>query len=147
MLSATVLLLRRSWLWTVLLASVMLYVASLCCRSFCNETHTCGPGWLILLVGWTGVLETTLDWPWLANPALFLAWFAGARRSGRWCARWSWIALALAASFILRGQVMDNEGGVVNAVTEYRAGYWLWLGSMAVLALPIGYQRLRNRLQ
>lgn len=145
-LSTTVLLLRRGWVSTVLAGSVLLYAASLCCRGYCDESHTCGPGWLILLVGWPGVVKTTLDWPWLANPALFLAWLAGARRSGGWLVCWSWAALALAASFMLRGHVVDNEGWVVNSVMEYRAGYWLWLGSMAILALPTGYQKLHSSL-
>lgn len=87
----------------------------------------------LLLVGWLGMFDGVFAW--LANPMLVLAWAA------IWFPRLRFasligalIALLFALSFLLHHDIMANEAGGRAAITGYGWGYWLWIGSMLVMA-------------
>jgi hypothetical protein len=100
---------------------------------------------------------------WLANPTLLIAWvlIATALVEGSHESRVasglktaavlaSGLALIVAACFLLPVSIVTNEGGVSNAVTSRRAGYWLWLGSMlcafaSAMLLPVAADNSTRR--
>jgi len=45
----------------------------------------------------------------------------------------STIALVLSLSFLLFKQIIKDEGGNYGIITGYRAGYWLWVGTMVAV--------------
>ena len=70
---------------------------------------------------------------WCANPVLWVGclllaagWWRGAAFAG--C-----MALALGSVMVLVAAVGDPNADVQWSVADYRVGYWLWLGSMALL--------------
>lgn len=121
----------------ILLAlSVVAYIACLpwdafCVRGLCDEW----PAWTILLSGWLMLGSPFANFTWLANPVLFASWWFISARETVVSLILSIIALATAASFLLAGDVITNEAGIVRPITGYRIGYWLWLASMALACL------------
>jgi hypothetical protein len=121
----------------ILLAlSFVVYIACLpweafCVRELCHEW----PAWTILLSGALLVNSSYANIAWLANPVLFAAWWAIFKRKAAAALVLSFAALALAASFLLAGEVVTNEAGFARPITGYRIGYWLWLASMALACL------------
>jgi len=100
---------------------------------------------------------------WLANPMLLIAWvliataLLGASHESRVASGLktaavvaSGLALVGAACFLLPVSIVANEGGVPNAVTSRRAGYWLWLGSVicafgSAMLLPVAADNSARR--
>lgn len=77
---------------------------------------------------WAGVA-------WCANPVLWVGclllaagWWRGAALAG--C-----VALALGSVMVLAAVIGDPNADVQWSVADYRVGYWLWLGSLALLVL------------
>ena len=133
-----------------LAASICLFVACLPFDSFCVNGE-CGqwPSYGVLLVGPIGLFSLTVgNLIWVANPILFVAWYACyiREKSRAWVL--SIAALSIGASFLLVKDVVTNEAGIPFPVTGYRAGYWLWLASMilaCVSALSLSRQRADMR--
>jgi hypothetical protein len=104
-----------------------------------TETYV---GFGALFDGMLGVLfASNVNWPWFANPALFVAWLLLLFRLATAAAIFSGAALVAALYFLAFPQVMNNEGGVVVSVSRLDLGYWLWLASI-VLALAAAAARL-----
>jgi hypothetical protein len=110
-----------------------LYLLSLTQECFCTS-HGCGDKWqgaYIVGLGAIGGIMSAAGFTWYANPALWLSWMFFKKRSTK-ALPTSFIALAIALSFLLFTQIADNEAGVQSTITGYRAGYWLWITSMSV---------------
>lgn len=120
-----------------LVLSVILFAASLTQDAFC-VSGICSdwPGWSILLFG-----ALSGQASWFANPLLLAAWIAAffARRMPALIL--SGAALALGASFMFETTVITNEAGMSNPVTGLRAGYALWLASMAIATVAAFFAR------
>lgn len=78
--------------------------------------------------GWAGVA-------WCANPVLWVGclllvagWWRGAALAGG-------VALILGSAMILAVAIGGPQADFQWSVADYRGGYWLWLGSMALLVL------------
>ncbi len=92
------------------------------------------PGWCLLLIGWVTLIDGVVAW--FANPLIAVSWMLIWLRSARvvaLCAALS--ALLLSLSFLLHSEIMTDEGGGRTAITGYGSGYWLWVSSMAVMAI------------
>jgi hypothetical protein len=125
--------LQRTLFW----ASIALYVASLLTDGFYVEGHNpraWSPGWGELVLGWVSVFQGTPAW--LANPALFLGWFASVSRRRRMAIVFSCTALVLMVSFVFVKSVVVSEAPTFARVTGYGTGYWLW--TLSALALLLG---------
>ena len=127
-----------------LFASAGLFSASLTQKCYC--TAQCGDSILALLTGWMGIAY--LDYaalPWLANPAILLAWLLFWRNPHQ-AIGFSVLSTALAAGFLFVDAIVDNEGGVRNPVTKLEKGYWLWLSSHFTFFLGCSIHLLHLRI-
>jgi hypothetical protein len=115
----------------LLLLSVALYIACLAMDSFCLATCSDWPGIGVLIVGALGVPLFGSNLLWLANPALFVAWFFIWQRQGVWASILGGVALALAAAFMLVDSIVASESGMPSRITGLALGYWVWLASIA----------------
>ncbi len=119
-----------------LFLSIVLFVCSLSQRTYCIDSD-CGERWsglMCLLVGVFGLFSCRAGLTWLANPLLFYAWINFSEYGPSSCYT-SLAALLIGLSFLLRKSIIKDEGGNYGTITGYRAGYWLWLASMAVAVL------------
>jgi hypothetical protein len=89
-------------------------------------------GWLLLLMGWTGLFSGF--WCWLGNPLWInglILFLSKKYRRGVWS---TGLAILLMLSFTLYRQIpADESGSNYNAITSYGLGYWLWVASGLVL--------------
>ena len=70
---------------------------------------------------------------WFANPLLILAWLLIKYRKTSFLL--SLLSTLIAVSFLMFDKVVINEAGHSSIITRYVAGYWLWIGSHAVMVL------------
>jgi len=127
-----------------LVASVGLYLVSLTLNAFCavtGGTERCDDslGAAVLAMGWLetiaiGDVGPFVALPWFANPCLFAAWAFVLGRARKIALASAGLGALLGLSFLLGHSVQISEGGGPSPITAYRAGYWVWLGSL-VLAL------------
>ena len=138
----------------LLLGSVVLFAASLTQNAFClgrfdlpGRLKCDNLGFAVLALGWMETL--TLDevgpfvaFPWFANPCLVLAW-TFVLASKRWLAvAFAGVGGLLGLSFLLGRVVQMSEGGnPADPIQSYGAGYWLWLGSLALAFMSAAFTR------
>jgi hypothetical protein len=121
------------------LLSIAVYALSLtqpgiCISGGCDRW----PPWSMLLMGFLQFLTVSSSLAgicWLANPLLFLAWIFSFRVRYGLAFRLSWIALAMALSLVVTRHVLASESGNVEYITAFASGYWLWVGSIALMVL------------
>jgi hypothetical protein len=133
----------------LLVASVVLYLASLTQNAFCLQTRgsvDCkNPGWYVLAFGWFETLDIQdmgpfVALPWFANPCLMATWTLVLASVRRLALVFAGVGSLLALSF-LRGVSLriptPNAGEVspVSSITAHGPGYWLWLGSLGLAFL------------
>ena len=70
---------------------------------------------------------------WFANPLLISAWLFIKHRKASLLL--SLLSTLIAVSFLMFDKVVINEAGHSSIITRYVAGYWLWIGSHAVVVL------------
>jgi hypothetical protein len=118
--------------------SVLLYLACFTQNGICVE-GSCSqmPLWAMLVFG---VLSFTqlFDIPsaalaWLANPIVFAAWLF--LLGSRYRRAFILSNTAMALSLLVYGRVVTAESGMVERVTGYAFGYWIWIGSLAAASI------------
>lgn len=110
------------------IASFVAYGACLLTPAFvANEDPW--PGWGVLLMGPIGVPLGYVAW--LANPLLWYAWFASARRRHARAVVSAIFAIVLALSFLLHQDIPVGSSGDYPFSIHY--GFGLWLLSMALV--------------
>ncbi len=129
----------------LLIASIILFVLSLTQKTYCLDGICEARGILNLLIGWMGVLYTKGgSSAWLANPFLIVSWFFLINKP-----KLAFLLCALAFFFALRFYFQDtlikNEAGIIGKITNYKAGYWLWLSSTVVMMLASIFSILKIR--
>lgn len=124
--------------------SISLFVFSLTQKGFCTSNN-CGESFLILIFGGVGMITGGATFTWLANPAIWISWFAIKNLKVSLIS--SCIALALASSFLLFHEIADNEGGVRVKIISYELGYWIWLTSISLMALGNICLFINHRIQ
>jgi len=126
---------------TFLFSSIGLFAISLTQKCYCT-TSTCGDSIAVFLVGIIGLFAGGAALTWLANPFLLTAWIT-VKISPRVSLATCLLAALISISFLFFDTVIDDEAGHYNEITEYKAGYWLWLvSSVTMLA---GNLVLRSR--
>ena len=116
--------------------SVALFISSLSHEGFYTDRAgtpgSSGSGAGLLALGWVMLLQGFVAW--FANPAVFFSWVAIWFRSNRPAALICAIsALCLSLSFMLRNDY--PMGAVMERITGYGDGYWLWNASIATMVL------------
>lgn len=129
---------RKSGPWLMRLGvglSLALLLTSLPFPCYVVEGRTgFGEGIALLLIGWMGVFDGQVAW--LANPLLLLGWCATFLRLPRIIGlTLTLLATGFALGFLLYPDILVNEAGHRAAITGYRTGYWLWVGSTLVALL------------
>jgi len=97
---------------------------------------------LVLAIGWLGIGYQVHEW--LANPLLLLAWILMFARNYKGAAITALAATLVAASFLLRENIVISEAPTYGRVLGYHAGYWLWLASPAVASLASAWAMRRS---
>jgi len=91
----------------------------------------------IFLSGWLGLFSgSTACVAWLANPLFFVAAILFLRNRRR-ATVVGLLAFLFAASFLFARSIINDEAGHYAKITGYKAGYWLWLGSIGILLCTI----------
>lgn len=119
--------------WGFLGLSLVLFVASLPFNAYYTgegEPQPGGPGVMLLLLGWLGVLDGIVAW--LANPLVVFAWATMPFRVTRFVSfGLAALAVPIGLSFLLQQSMMMNEGGTRAPIVGYGPAFPLWVASLA----------------
>lgn len=117
----------------VRLLSFALLLVSISQKSYqLNNGSQAGDGTAAFFMGWMGVLYGGAGLCWLANPIAIVS--ALLMRSHPLAALIaSALALAIALAFLCFDQIVANEAPTYAKIIAYKAGYWLWVGTITVL--------------
>ncbi len=111
---------------------VLIYTISLTQEGFCT-TGRCGDNWsgfAIVALGALGGILSIAGMVWYANPLLWLSWWF-LKKDPTKATYFSAASTAVSLSFLLFTQIADQQPGKLSYITDYKAGYWLWLTSNA----------------
>jgi hypothetical protein len=122
--------------------SIILFLVSLTQKCYCT-TSQCGDSILAFALGWAGMFSGGAALAWLANPLLFLSWRM-LKKKLQAAMFLSVFATLLALSFLLFDHVIDNEAGHHHKIVSYKAGYWFWVSSSAVMLLGTFFLKLKE---
>lgn len=156
---------------TLLAGSAVLFALSLGFQCFYSEGETPdwsfgsqeGPGFLLLMIGWLGLIEH--EYAWLANPCYALAMicalsiikkFSKSETSSTnpdydsvlafmFSMKFSIAATLLSLSFLLQSSTMMGPGpaGTLSRIEGYCPGYFLWCASMVVQLVGVAVLPVR----
>jgi hypothetical protein len=147
-------MLRKIILQITLVISIILFVAALTGKAYCTSS-ACLDASVVFSTGWFGAfveIGSLGNWltemlskhtnsldpnsgaaiMWLANPLLFISWI-GILRWPRGSFIFSVCALIMSLLFLFFSHVLHNDIGHYSKIVSYESGYWLWVGSMAVM--------------
>ena len=111
--------------------SIGLFLLSLTQKCYCTPSN-CADSIMVLLIGWLGAFSGGAAITWFANPALVFSWLT-LKRNPKYAMISAFSAFLFAMLFLMFGQISDSGSGHSQPITEYRAGYWLWLASTVVM--------------
>ena len=109
------------------LPSFLLFSISMPLDSYCSD-GVCGPSWLILLVGWMGIMASIVNILWLCNVFIFLSWINILKNNKKKSVIYSSLS-SLSVLFIYFNNHVYDESGVIRDITSIEIGYYLWLAS------------------
>lgn len=115
------------------LASLVLLVIAITQKSYqLDNGRPAGDGTATFFMGWLGIFYGGAGLCWLANPMGIASAFM--MRSYPLIALLASVfALAIALAFLCFDKVVADEAPTYSRIVSYKAGYWIWIGSMAVL--------------
>lgn len=91
-------------------------------------------GYLIFLMGWTGMFVGVFYW--FANPPLLASWLMFSyERTRAFAVVPALVALGVALSFLWCREFPIGTSGDYTRITGYGLGYWLWIASIATMAV------------
>lgn len=116
--------------WSLLLASVTMYLLSLALPALHFEFRQPLQGYAVLGWGWWGIL--TFDFAWFANPAYLLSVLF--YRNGSYVASLAACCVALGLGLLAPAtkEWWFHEGAPTQ-ITALGTAYYVWLGSFGVL--------------
>lgn len=88
-----------------------------------------------LIYGWIGV-GRSFGWSWLANPLFIFTLFLFFHSKKIWRRTAFYTATAaflFSLSFLLVDKIPSDKGEPMTGMVTRKAGYWIWLCSMATL--------------
>ena len=124
-----------------LLAVFLLYLASLILPAFYPEQWCAGIppepgatyyGWMVLLIGWLGILTGTIGW--YANIGLIISIILYIKES-RHCFKWTLISFLIALSSLAYTMGYHDGGAFTENVSHFGSGFVVWLSCFIVLLL------------
>ena len=127
-----------------LFSSIGLLMVSLTQKSFCTQSGCDDYSIFTFLFGGLGFFLSPAGLTWLANPLVIAAWVNNKLQRSL---IYSLLALLLSVSFLFFNKVVIDEAGLYSKIIGYKLGYWLWLASMAVMAVGNIFLFLRSRQQ
>jgi len=110
-----------------LFISIGLFIASLTQEAYCT-TNLCRSSIDCLITGGVGFLYGGAALTWLGNPILITSWILHKKRL-LLSLIGSSLSVIISLSFLLFQNVVDNEAGHLNAIVNYKMGFWLWVAS------------------
>lgn len=129
----------------LLLLGILLFLVAMPMETFCIP-GSCAEwrGYALLFMGWLDLYaHPRAGYVWLANPALFMAWWFMRNERKTVAVALSLAALALCASFLGVPEVLVDEMRPPQPVVGIALGYWLWLASCATTF--VGALLMRSR--
>ena len=123
--------------WRLWLASILLFVISLACPTFCTSSGCdgFGGGLVDLAIGWMGAfLGGSVYLAWLANPFFLIAIFTNKNSPGLSIVM-SISAFIMGLNFLREGEVFLNEAGHNGHIISFQIGYWLWVMSFLLMSV------------
>ncbi len=120
---------------SVFILSIVFFFISLTQMSFCANGRCQNDGLTNLLMGWFAIFMLyPIGMVWLANPILFFSWIKF-KKKPKISLVSSVISLLLMLSFLLFDEVVNNEAGVPEKITDIKLGYWLWVLSAFIMVI------------
>ncbi len=113
----------------LLIFSILFFALSLTTKCFCTDS-SCGDSLAIFLAGIFCFFIGGVSFIWLANPFLFLSWILKNYKITSFIL--SSLALIISVSFLFIKQIIVNEGGSKEPITNYKLGFWLWILSISI---------------
>jgi ABC-type enterochelin transport system permease subunit len=129
----------------LLVLSIGLYIASLTQPAYCTNAE-CADSAAVAFAGSLGFFLSMAGATWLANPLLVASWIV-VHKNPLGSLITSLLATALSLSFLCFNTIVDNESGTPSNIAGVKAGYWLWVTSIAVMFIgnaAIYYRRLKT---
>lgn len=83
-------------------------------------------------MGWLGIFYGDAGLCWLANPIGIASAFL-MKAYPLTALITSALALVIALAFLCFNEIVATEAPTYEKIIGYKAGYWLWVGSMAIL--------------
>jgi hypothetical protein len=88
----------------------------------------------LLIFGWSGLLAGGAAFAWLANPLILLSWILFFTKP-KAALILSLLATLFAISFLFFNTIISSEETSYSTITARKAGYWLWLLSIALFSI------------
>jgi hypothetical protein len=117
----------------VIIVSILLFVLSLTQKCYCT-TSNCSDSIMVFLLGWAAIFSTGAGLCWFANPLLLMSWIF-LKKNLKLAMFLSVASFLLALFFLVFDSIVDNENGGSHQIVAYKAGYWLWVASHAVMLI------------
>ncbi|MBK6640332.1 MAG: hypothetical protein IPG39_03425 [Bacteroidetes bacterium] len=117
----------------VIIVSIILFVLSLTQECYCT-TSNCSDSIMVFLLGWAAIFSTGAGLCWFANPLLLMSWIF-LKKNLKLAMFLSVASFLLALFFLVFDSIIDNENGGSHQIVSYKAGYWLWVASHAVMLI------------
>ncbi|MBL7915437.1 MAG: hypothetical protein JNL49_10375 [Bacteroidia bacterium] len=89
---------------------------------------------MVFLIGWAAIFSTCAGLCWFANPLLLMSWIF-LKKNLKLSMFLSVASFLLALFFLVFDSIVDNENGGSHQIVSYKAGYWLWVASHAVMLI------------
>lgn len=110
---------------------ILFYTISLTQEGFCTVSR-CGDNWnglTMVALGAIGGILSMAGMVWYANPLLWAAWWF-LKKDAKKAFYFSIAAAVLSLAFLFSDEIADQKPGKLSYITEYKAGYWLWVASI-----------------
>ncbi|MCT4581564.1 MAG: hypothetical protein N4A35_09120 [Flavobacteriales bacterium] len=119
-----------AWLALILL-TLSLFLPVYCTNEDCTEVMR---GFNCFFFGWMGTfLFFGIYLVWLANPIAVMAFILN-KKKPKISLLLSGIAFLIGSAFLLGGEIFVTEARA-EEITDYRAGYWLWMSSLLMVVV------------
>lgn len=103
---------------------------------YCSKWDCDKLGIAALILGPIGLVLGGACVTWLANHAIFFAWFFSIREPKIFLV-FSSLALAIGLNFMFFDEILRSEAGHYEKIISYQIGYYLWILSFLIMSHAI----------